>query len=53
MDASLFHVLHDGGDERVAPVAERVDVDLDGSFEEPVDQDAAPTCAAAATDSSS
>ena len=40
MHAGLLDVLHDRGDEGFAPVAERVDVDLDRAFEEAVDQHA-------------
>ena len=40
MDAGLLDVLHDRGDVRLGPVAERVDVDLDRVLEEPVDEDA-------------
>ena len=41
MDAGLLNVLHDAGDEDVFRVAERVDVDFDGVFEEVVDEDRA------------
>ena len=42
MDPRLFDVLHDPGDEDVTGgVAHGVDVDLDGVFEEAVDQDGA------------
>ena len=41
VDAGLLDVLHDGGDVRVDPVAERVDVDLDRVLEEAVDEHAA------------
>ena len=40
MHAGLLDVLHDRGDEGFAPVAERVDVDLDRALEEAVDQHA-------------
>ena len=49
MDAGLLDVLHDGGDERLLAVAERVDVELDRPFEEAVDEHA-PALAAAARD---
>ncbi len=39
MDARLFDVLHDPGDDDVLSVAERVDVELVGILEKPVDQD--------------
>ena len=39
VDAGLLDVLHHAADVDVRPVAERVDVDLDRVFEEPVDQD--------------
>ena len=39
MDAGLLDVLHDGSDQHLARmVADRVDVDLDGVLEEPVDE---------------
>ena len=38
VDAGLLDVLHDAADVDVGSVAERVDVDLDRVFEEPVDQ---------------
>ena len=39
MDPGLLDVLQDAADPRVPAVAERVDVELDGVVEEPVDQD--------------
>ena len=41
MDAGFFDVLHDAGDDDVFAVAEGVDVDFDGVFEEVVDEDGA------------
>ncbi len=41
MDAGLFDVLHDAGDDDVCAVAERVDVDLGGVFKKVVDEDGA------------
>ena len=41
VDAGLFHVLHDGRDEDVLAVAERIDVDLDRVLDEPVDENRA------------
>ena len=38
MDARLLHVLHHRRDVRVPSVAERVDVDLQGAFQEAVDE---------------
>ena len=38
VDAGLFNVLHDAGDEDIFRVAERVDVDLDGVLKEVIDQ---------------
>ena len=38
VDARLLDVLHHGADVDRDPVAERVDVDLERAFEEPVDQ---------------
>ena len=38
MDAGLFEVLHDAADVQLVAVVQRVDVDLDGVVEEPVDQ---------------
>ena len=40
VDAGLLDVLHDRGDERLAAVAEGVDVELERALEEPVDEDA-------------
>ena len=39
MDAGLFDVLHDAGNDDVGAIAERVDVDFDRIFEEVVDED--------------
>ena len=39
VDAGLLDVLHHAGDDDVLTVGDRVDVELDGVFEEPVDQD--------------
>src|SRR5699024_5782960 len=39
VDAGLLDVLHDAADVEVSAVVERVDVDLDGGVQEPVDQD--------------
>ena len=38
MDARLLDVLHDPAEVELVAVVERVDVDLDGVVEEPVDQ---------------
>ena len=38
MDAGFFDVLHDAADDDVLAVGERVDIDLDGVFEEVVDE---------------
>jgi hypothetical protein len=38
VDPRLLDVLHDGADVGVAPVAKRIDVDLDRVLEEAVDQ---------------
>ena len=38
MDAGLLDVLHHAADVHLGAVAQRVDVDLDGVLEEPVDQ---------------
>ena len=38
VDAGLFNVLHDAGDDHVFRVAERVDVDFDGVLEEVIDE---------------
>ena len=38
MDPGLLDVLHHAADEHLAAVAQRVDVDLDGVVEEPVDE---------------
>ena len=39
MNAGLFDVLHDGGDVTECSVRQRIDVDLDGVLEEPVDEE--------------
>ncbi len=38
VNAGFLDVLHDAGDQHVLAVAERVDIDFDGVFEEAVDQ---------------
>ena len=39
MDSGFLDVLHDSADVDLVAVEEGVDVDLDGVFEEPVDED--------------
>src|SRR5712692_7031983 len=39
MDAGLFNVLHDAGDEDVLLIGEGIHIDFGGVFEETVDQD--------------
>ncbi len=41
VNAGLFNVLHDAGDEHIFRIAERVDVDFDGVLEEVIDEDGA------------
>ena len=38
MHAGFLDVLHDCSDERLLSVADRIDVDLDRTFDEPIDE---------------
>jgi len=41
VNAGLLHVLHDAADDDFLAVRDRIDVDLDGEIQEPVEQDRA------------